>query len=578
MRPLIIATIAFGASIAAADEYTHVEIIEPLRAIVDSTPSFMEGDFCTIAKIGDEMWVIASGYGVATEPGYAGKKGRRAAETIARLSCDAQIVEMLNGQTITESSFLQQQEITKDDVVTFASYFEKKTRSEVEGMIQGAQSGGSWRLQAGEERVFFKLRCLPLPVDPTDMGDSKDLGKEQNAASNLTAPTRAGDGDAAGGGEAVVVVVGVAGYMGNEAYSRREALENAISEAVRQALGQLIQGETLVDFGEVKIDRLYQAMPEGAVRHTILEEGPREDDTEYYVKIQATVSRAGLERGAEQVGLIASMVGKPKIAIIPYETMNGLPLKYDSSPVTTALNGIFVAAPYFLPTIDVRQVMTIKRTQQPALFKKYEAMMETPEAFDPLGFGELGIAADIIMKGEVFLLNKGKDSDGVLNKYSGTATLKLIWAGTGQYASPPDEHSVSVVAESPEAAMVQAVKKLKSRFAHMVDDMLDQWENLNKNGQEFTIAVTGIPGGRRGMQLERVIRNGLEALPKVKQVESGSAQDGFVNYSVTFLGTPAMFKELLVDWMLVDKGLEKYDFDPTNRGGSFTIDLTPLED
>ena len=126
--------------------------------------------------------------------------------------------------------------------------------------------------------------------------------------------------------------------------------------------------------------------------------------------------------------------------------------------------------------------------------------------------------------------------------------------------------------------MVQAVKKLKSRFAHMVDDMLDQWENLNKNGQEFTIAVTGIPGGRRGMQLERVIRNGLEALPKVKQVESGSAQDGFVNYSVTFLGTPAMFKELLVDWMLVDKGLEKYDFDPTNRGGSFTIDLTPIED
>ncbi len=101
--------------------------------------------------------------------------------------------------------------------------------------------------------------------------------------------------------------------------------------------------------------------------------------------VSSLINTGPRDPGAEQVGLIASMVGKPKIAIIPYETMNGLPLKYDSSPVTTALNGIFVAAPYFLPTIDVRQVMTIKRTQQPALFKKYEAMMETPEAFDPLG-------------------------------------------------------------------------------------------------------------------------------------------------------------------------------------------------
>ena len=372
----------------------------------------------------------------------------------------------------------------------------------------------------------------------------------------------------------VVVAVGVADFMGNKDYSKAEALKQATRNAVEQALGTLMTSETVVEDGQLKRDRMLSNTGGMVKAYEVIEEGAVGDDS-YRVQIRADVSKSEVERTAQQVGLLVSQMGKPKVAIIPYETMNGARLEYDSSPMTTALNDIFLADPYNIRPIDMYQSMITKKQQQPELWEKYERMLDPNQPMDVTKFGELGLNADIIVKGEVFLTHKGKDSDGVFDQYEATVILKVLWAGTGEMLGQFQDNSMTN-GDSAANAMIKVVKKLTPRINPLIEQMIRQFQDIANNGQLITIDMRGIPSGRKGRKLKRDFKSGVENLPKVKQIEKRNEVDDFVNFDVTFLGTSSDFQELLVDFMDDELGDwmddNEYDFNMNMKGGSLVFE------
>ena len=581
-----------------SQDYEKVKISPELEAVFANNPILMEGDVCRVVETSDSILVLASAYGIA-EAG-TGFKGKKESARVATITADRLILEYLVGATISGSDFIWEKEESKDDITSFSSFFESKTRSELERtLLSGVIDGGSWEMTYEGERVFFRARYLP--IKKSELNNTSSSSTSSSHESPIESPSKAtqvcpccnrklletitnsgpsDDCKESQGDNIVVIVIGESGYLGNAEFSRTEALNYAEQEAIRQAFGQLIEGDTLIINGEVKLDRLYSAVPPGTVTHRILEEGvdPKDDEI-YFVKICATVSKKDVEMTAENIGLLKSQLGDPKITIIPFETLNGERLIYASSPTTTALMGIFAMPPYYLRPIDMQQSMVTKRTQQPKIWEKYQKMMEDgADEFDVIKFGELGMSADILVKGEVVMRDQGKTSDGVFTKYTILATVKIIFAGTGEFLGEVIKE-VSVVAETPDQAIAKAVQKITPKLEVLVEKMMTQWQDIARNGQLILLAVDGIPKGRKGRKLLKTIQEGLKDVPKVKQVEKNSTQDDYANFTVRFLGTPSTFEELFIEWLDEEIGdwLDEndVDFDVSVRGGALYVSFRP---
>jgi len=583
-----------------SQDYQKVNISPELKTVFDKNPILMEGDVCRVVETPDSILVLASAYG--TTKADAGFKGKREATIVANRTCDKLLLEYLVGSTISASDFIWEKEESKDDVATFSSYFESKTKSQVEGFLKGVIDGGSWQMTYEDELVFFRARYLAIkkselnntssssesPIEnpsKSTQDSNKKQGGKLSEISDQTGSGSAVNGKGPQDDNIIVIVIGESSYLGNAEFSRTEALNYAEQEAIRQAYGQLIEGDTLVINGEVKIDRLYSAVPPGTVKHRILEEGVDPNDTDiYFVRISATVSKKNVKMTAENIGLLKSQMGDPKIAIIPWESIKESDgtvrrLAYDSSPTTTALMGIFAMPPYYLRPIDMYQSMVTKRTQQPKIWEKYQKMMEAgADEFDVTKFGELGVSADILLKGEIALHDQGKTSDGVFTKFTVIVTLKVVWAGTGVFFTGANKEE-TVVAETRDQAIIKAVQKMEPKLHVLVEDLITQWQDIARNGQLILLAVDGIPKGRKGRKLVKTIQEGLKDVPKVKQVGKTSVQDDYANFDVRFLGTATTFEELFIDWLDEELGdwLDEndWDFDVSVRGGSLHVAFRP---
>lgn len=588
MKHLRLLGILFALSFSAdsfSQDYQNVQITPDLKSVFDNNPMLMDGNVCRVIETPDSILVLASAFGVVkADTGFIGK---RDATIVANRTCDKLLLEYLVGSTISASDFIWEKEETQDDVTSFSSYFESKTKSEVEGFLKGVIDGGSWDMAYEDERIFYRARYLP--IKKSELNNTSSSG--ESSSEHLSPISDQPDSGSANNSKQpdcdnmVVIVIGESGYLGNVEYSRTEALNYAEQEAIRQVYGQLMEGDTLVINGEVKLDRLYSAVPPGTVTHRILEEGVDPDDSEiYFVRISATVSKKNVEMTAENIGLLKSQMGNPKITIIPFESIKESDgrvrrLKYDSSPTTTALMDIFAMPPYYLRPIDMHQSMVTKKTQQPKIWEKYQKMLDAgPEGFDVIKFGELGMSADILVKGEVALHDQGKTSDGVFTSFTILATIKALEAGTGTvYASVIKE--VGVNAETRDQAIAKGVQKIGPKLQVLVEKMMTQWQDLARNGRLILLAVDGIPAGRKGRALLKTIQNGLKDVPKVKLVGKGSAQDDYANFDVTFLGTATTFEELFIEWLEEALGDwlddEDYDFDVSVRGGSLYVSFRP---
>jgi hypothetical protein len=112
--------------------------------------------------------------------------------------------------------------------------------------------------------------------------------------------------------------VDVEGYAsiagGSKSIARENALNNAFRRAVEQAVGVLVESETLVKNFQLVNDRIYSKSEGYIKKYTITREKVEGD--EFKIAIKALVSRVKIEKDLGEIGLLIKKAGKPRLMLL----------------------------------------------------------------------------------------------------------------------------------------------------------------------------------------------------------------------------------------------------------------------
>ena len=110
----------------------------------------------------------------------------------------------------------------------------------------------------------------------------------------------------------------VTGYAnvvdGRKDLARESAIQNAFRRAVEQAVGVMIESESVVNNFELVRDKICSQSAGYIKKYTITKEN-FEGDT-CIVEIKALVSKVKLEKGLDSHGLMMKKMGKPRIVML----------------------------------------------------------------------------------------------------------------------------------------------------------------------------------------------------------------------------------------------------------------------
>lgn len=165
------------------------------------------------------------------------------------------------------------------------------------------------------------------------------------------------------GADTEITAQGVADmHSVSQATARDMALEDAMRKAVEQAVGTLINSESVVENYTLLSDRIY-SRSKGYIRsYRILDEG--KDDGLYTVEILAKVGLDNIKGDLEAINVLLSRSHNPRVMVIIGESVAGEKLKiYEGLSITeTAMIDQFLTKSF--KVIDAEMVKkTIERDQ-----------------------------------------------------------------------------------------------------------------------------------------------------------------------------------------------------------------------
>ncbi len=550
---------------ARAGEMEALRADPEIEALVKASPSLQAGAV-RFSKINGRLCLVVTQSAVARDGTFA---SGLEAEKIAALEGRKELLGFLQGRKITSRDFLETSSVSKDEVDSVAQTFRSLTTSEVEGVLRGVRSAGSWKVK-GEPRHYV-IQILDVP----------GKGARNIAAASATATPAPPDAGATAlkseivlseAGERIVVATGRYAYLGNADASRSRALVEAMQNAIRETLGEWITAQELVK-NSSKLESQILTHTEGFIsRHEIISQGVKGTD-EYEVVIKAWVSQKKLKAEPVVVGLLQKQVGVPKISIIAIETVSGKVFRENTGPLNNMLTREFTEAG-ITPT-DMQQAMNAMRTTQPERWAVASRLMEKvrdplEKEFDVQAFGRLGIATDLLVMGMISATPLGKDSDGVLDRYECTVRLRVLDANTADVFGTVTDSKTSV-ADNPNTAIINVCKKLLPEVHELIPQTIRKWQDMVNNGRRIPLKVEGLPDPQVG----REIRRGLSKIPRVQQAEVRNQDQDFLEAEVIFKGTNSQFGDAIDDFLDDNlKGWESaagYTYKRKQQGGLMII-------
>ncbi|HBA88499.1 MAG TPA: hypothetical protein DCZ75_11125 [Geobacter sp.] len=118
-----------------------------------------------------------------------------------------------------------------------------------------------------------------------------------------------------GGQSDYLDVTGYASIVdGKKDVARETALQNAFRRAVEQAVGVMVESESVVNNFEMIRDKISSQSAGYIKKYSIVKEGCEPDACT--VDIKALVSKAKLEKGLDSHGLLMKKMGKPRIVML----------------------------------------------------------------------------------------------------------------------------------------------------------------------------------------------------------------------------------------------------------------------
>ena len=348
---------------------------------------------------------------------------------------------------------------------------------------------------------------------------------------------------------ATVEAEGIAGIVaGNIVNARDKATQDALRQAVEQAMGALVFSETLVENAAILSDKISSKTSGYVQSYDVLKSGKLDAET-FSVTVRAIAKIGDLEKDLAALGLLIEQVKSPRITVLMRER-NMVDAWKDVSVSLGISETIMMNA--FLEKSD-RFNFIDRSTAQANLDRSQSLAALEGDAGAAAAIGLL-YGADLIIVGEAFANSNEVEIFGAKTvSAQATATGKMIWTdsgkiigtdiGTGKFS--PVIEKISGGRE----AITQATSELATK---LIPRIVEDWRKKATQGSAVVVTLKGARFGDLKV-FEGLVKTTVTGVSEV--VKRGYTA-GVATYEITCKAGPDGLAEELDGQMVKAKMLE----------------------
>lgn len=348
---------------------------------------------------------------------------------------------------------------------------------------------------------------------------------------------------------ATVEAKGMAGIIGgNVANARDKATQDALRQAVEQAMGAMVFSETMTENAAIVSDKI-SSQTSGYIQSFDVIKSGKSDQELFTVTVRAIAKIGHLENDLAALGLLIEQVKSPRITVLMRER-NMVDAWQDVSVSLGISESVMMNA--FLDKSDRFNFMD-RSTAQANLDRSQSLAALEGDASAAAAIGLL-FGADMIIVGEAFANSNEVEFFGAKTvSAQATATGKMIWTdsgkivgtdiGTGQFS--PVIEKISGGRE----AITQATSDLAEK---LIPRILEDWRKKATQGSAVVVTLKGARFGDLKV-FENLVKAAATGVTDV--IKRGYAA-GVATYEITCKAGPEGLAEELDGQTVKTKMLE----------------------
>jgi hypothetical protein len=338
------------------------------------------------------------------------------------------------------------------------------------------------------------------------------------------------------------VVVDVEGFAdiqgGRREQARENALHNAFRLAIEQVVGVMISSKTVVQDSQLLQDKIFSRSSGFIKTYTITQESFENNACRLHVR--ATVSTAHLQQGLGDVGLLSIQLGKPRLAVIIPEQniVNDQPT---SSPIDSSLRSN-IAEAEIQGVLEKNGYNLVDRETLVALARQ-ERMLSPSDAAIPqeaaLQVAARGGAEVVIIGQSIARASTTPLSWTSMRSSQAQVTAKVVDADTGQLITSSSATGVSAHV-NPAAAGAEAIRKASRELAENLNrQIIAAWRKRVIGPRTARVVIRGVAFDDIS-RLRELMRRRLNS---VEETLERGYRDGTLTLEVEINGTPRELAE-----------------------------------
>jgi hypothetical protein len=309
-------------------------------------------------------------------------------------------------------------------------------------------------------------------------------------------------------------------FAGDVAQAKEKAIDDALKHAVEQAVGLLVESETIVENFQLIEDNVYSKTKGYVQSYNVIGEG-KTDDGMYEVTVEAVVKVGSLQNDLKGIGVLLRRKNMPRVMVIMDEEHSGKTPRESSSE--NEINRKLVEKEF--KVVDKKQVEKIRQSEQ------MEAVLSGDA--DALKSIRAQTGAEILIVGEATSEQAAVGGLGGLISCRGRVEAKALKADTGEIIAT-DTRTASAVDIVAQEAGKKAVVKASSELAdNLIGKIVDKWTEELSTGTTVRLALHKVKSLAELNQFKGLLRSYIGKITAVNQREFAGTD---ANLDITIKG------------------------------------------
>ena len=283
-----------------------------------------------------------------------------------------------------------------------------------------------------------------------------------------------------------ITVEGIGAIVkGDHAIAKDNAVNDALRKAVEQAVGTLVQAQTLVDKYQLISDEIYTKSQGYIRKYSVISERPDLNQGILKVTIQADVSIGDIKNDLNAIGLLLERKNKPRMMVIIDEKIGSAESGYTpnlSESETVIIQKFTEKGFNFVDQATVKK--NIKRNMA------LQAIAGDDSAAAAIGL-EYGAEAVIIGNAVAKLAGKGIAGTEMKSIHA-SVTARAVKADTGEILATASEKGATAHLDETVGGAL-AIKKASEKIAsNLIDQIITKWSGEVGGQTTVQLVITGI--------------------------------------------------------------------------------------